>query len=397
MVSVRHDPLDVTLCTALSEGGIAHYTYCLANALHKSGAHVRQLMVSWPEYELRDYPHPYEIVSKLKVARSRLSRITTPVHNLGIMLRTAWRSQVVHLQWSLGHRTDRLHLPLLRKLGKAIIYTAHDVVPHESFIMTEEHARWLAHFPDAVFVHGENLKSLMVGRFGVDASRVHVIPHGNYNFISDAPGSWNRETARESFGFGKEDCVVLFFGLIREYKGVDTLIEACRQIKEHGLGGGRRLRLVIAGRIFADHWNQAGYDSLIRKAGLQDDVHLHLRNVEMSEVQRFFKAADAVAVPYKRGSQSGVLRLAYSFGAATVATRVGSLDEVAGHDITRFVEPESPGQLADALHALLSDRDQALSLGSRARRYADTELGWERIAARTLAVYAETLANRRRL
>ena len=384
-------PLDVTLCSALAEGGIAHYSYCLANALHASGATVKQLLFGWPEYELRDYPHSHRVIPGLRVANSRWTRLTSPILNLEVMLRTAWRSQVVHFQWTLGQRTDWLHMSTLRRLGKAIVYTAHDVLPHEAEIMTKQHARWLYHVPDALFVHGENLKTLMVERFEIEPARVHVIAHGNYNFISDAPGRWTRDSARASFGFDADDCVVLFFGLIREYKGIDTLIEACRILKERGLANGRKLKLLIAGRVFLDHWNQAGYDASIRKAGLQDHVQLHLRNVPMDEVQRFFKAADVLAVPYKRGSQSGVLRLAYSFGMATVATSVGSLAEVSGHGITRFVPPKDPDAFANALDELLCDRDMARAMGTRARHYADVELGWDRIAQTTRAVYDDVL------
>ncbi len=387
--------LDVTLCSALVEGGIAHYSYCLANALQQSGARVKQLMYDWPEYELRDYPRSHEVVAKLKVAHTHWSRLTSPPHNLAIMLRTAWHSQIVHFQWSLGRNTDCLHLSTLRRLGKRIVYTAHDVVPHESYLMTEQHARWLYRFPDALFVHGESLKALIVERFDVEPARVHVIPHGNYNFISDTAGPWTRESARASFGFDADDRVVLFFGLIREYKGIDTLIEACRILKDRGLHDGRKLQLVIAGRVFLDHWKQAGYDAAIRKAGLADHVHLHLYNVPMADVQRFFKAADVLAVPYKRGSQSGVLRLAYSFGMATVATRVGSLAEVSGHDITRFVAPADAVAFATALDELLCDRELAHAMGTRARHYADAELGWDRIAKTTRAVYDAVLSKRR--
>jgi glycosyltransferase involved in cell wall biosynthesis len=272
------------------------------------------------------------------------------------------------------------------------VYTAHDVLPHESEIMSEQHARWLYHYSDALFVHGESLKALMVERFGVDPTRVHVIPHGNFNFIPDTPGPWSRESARASFGLDERDRVVLFFGLIREYKGLDTLIRACRLLKERGLPGGRRLKLIIAGRIFRDHWNDGEYDAAIRDAGLEDLIQLHLRHIEMAEVARFFRAADVLAVPYKRGSQSGVLRLAYSFGLASVATNVGSLTEVSGFDVTRFVAPDDPTAFAEALWELLADPGQAQALGERGRRYADDVLGWDRIARATRIVYESILA-----
>ena len=384
--------MNVTLCSALAQGGIAHYSYGLACALEAAGVATTQLMYEFPEYDLDEFPHPHRLVKKLQLAISRRTKLTSPARNLRVMLQTSWRSDIVHFQWSLGARTDRLHVPLLRRLGKQFVYTAHDVLPHEPEIMSLEHCRWLYHQAGALFVHGESLKQLLTERFDVSPQLVHVIPHGNYNFISDTPGPWSRVSARASLGLDEHDAVVLFFGLIREYKGIDTLIEACRIVRERGLAPGQRLKLVIAGRVFRDHWNEGGYERQIADAGLSDSVQLHLGHISMRDIARFFNAADLVAVPYKRGSQSGVLRLAYSFGKPAVATIVGSLSELP-QDLTRFVPPEDPGAFAEVTRALLLDADAASSLGQRARNYADTELSWDRIAATTRQVYA-TLSKR---
>jgi glycosyltransferase involved in cell wall biosynthesis len=392
---VSTNGLGVTLCSALAEGGIAQYSYSLAGALQAGGANVTQLMFGWPEYELRGYPHMHRVVRRLRVAHSRWTRLTTPMHNLGVMVKAAAKSQVMHFQWSLGERTDRLHMPVLRRLGKGIVYTAHDVLPHESDLMSEAHARWLYSYPDALFVHGDALKAQLVGRFDVDPARVHVVPLGNFNFIADTPGAWDRTSARASLGFRGDELVVLFFGLIREYKGLDTLLRACGQLRQRWQGSGRKLRLVVAGRAFRNHWDEGGYDSIIREAGLGDMISLHLRNIAMDEVARFFRCADVVAVPYKRGSQSGVLRLAYAFGLPSVATSVGSLAEVAGHDVARFVPADDPEGFANALEQLLADHSMAQSMGERARRYADEDLAWERIAATTRTVYEGVLGTRR--
>jgi glycosyltransferase involved in cell wall biosynthesis len=385
--------IDVTLCTLLSQGGIAHYTYCLASALQAAGITVTQLVGSYPEYELQSYPHAHRVLEDLRLGVTPWSRLTSPVRNLQTMLQATRHSQIVHLQWSLGARTDRALLPLLRRLGKSLVYTAHDVLPHESSIMSERHARWLYRYPDALFVHGESLKTLLVGRFDVDPALVHVVPHGNFNFISDTPGPWSRMSARKSFGFEPSDRVVLFFGLIRDYKGLDTLIQACRLVSERGLPRGQRLKVIIAGRVFSNHWDEGRYDAAIRDSGIGDHIQLHLRHVEMAEIARFFRAADVLAVPYKRGSQSGVLRLAYSFALATVATNVGSLSEVSGRDVSRFVAPDDPAAFADELWDLLADTDRAQSLGRRGRKYADEVLGWDRIAQTTRAVYEVLLAD----
>ena len=384
--------MKLTLCSTLAHGGIAHYSYGLACALQTAGVMTTELMYSEPAYDLEGYPHAHRVVKGLQLAVSPRLKLTTPFTNLKVMLQTALRSDIVHFQWSLGQRTDRLHWPILRRIGKRLVYTAHDVLPHEPEVMSLEHCRWLYHSADALFVHGERLKQLMVERFEVSPAAVHVIPHGNYNFIADTPGPWDRESARASFGFDQRDRVVLFFGLIRPYKGLDTLIEACRIVRDIGLAPGERLKLVMAGHSFRGHWVEGGYEALIRDASLGEHVNVHLAHIEMREIARFFQAADVVAVPYKRGSQSGVLRLAHSFGKATVATAVGSLAELPQADLTRFVTPEDAPAFAGALRDLLLDPESAQALGARARHYADTELSWDRIAATTRDVYASILA-----
>lgn len=379
--------LNVTLCSALAQGGIAHYSHGLASGLQSLGIDTTVLMYGFPEFDLEGFPHDHRIVKKLELSISRRTKLTSPFRNLYEMMHAARRSDVVHFQWSLGQRTDRLHWPLLQRLGKPIVYTAHDVLPHEPEIMSLEHCRWLYHRASALFVHGERMKELLVGHFQVDPGTVHVIPHGNYNFIADTPGVWDRAKARASFGWDDDDRVVLFFGLIREYKGIDTLLEACRLVRDQGLAKGQRLRLVIAGRIFRNHWQDGRYEEMIRHANLGSEVRLEFGHIEMKDIARFFQAADVVAIPYKRGSQSGVLRLAYSFRKPTVATSVGSLAEVPQEDLTRFVPPENPVELAAALRDLLLEPDAAHLLGEHARHYADTVLGWDGVARTTRAVY----------
>jgi glycosyltransferase involved in cell wall biosynthesis len=376
------------MCAALSHGGIAHYSYALAEALQKDGCDTDVLMYSEPEYELGAYPHSHRVTPKLQLGTSPGKRLTSPVWNVATMLNAARGRGVAHFQWSLGPRNDRLVWPALAAAGKPIVYTAHDVLPHEPDIMSRQHSAWIYRKADAVIVHGNSLRGVLQEHFGVADSRVHVVPHGNYNFVADTPSRWDRESARASFEFEARDRVVLFFGLIRAYKGLDTLIDAVSLLNARGLADGRRLRLLVAGRAFKDHWQEGRYEERIREARLGDSVSLHLRHIAMAEIPRFFQAADVVAVPYRSGSQSGVLQLAHSFSKPSVATRVGSLGEALPEGLIRSIEPERPDQLADELGSLLGDDEEAARMGARARGYVDTALGWSEIAAKTRAIYA---------
>jgi D-inositol-3-phosphate glycosyltransferase len=377
----------VTLLS-LPAGGIAHYSYALADALQASGVTSTVLMYDEPQYDLVGFPHAHRAITRLRLGTSTATRLTSSVANVGTLLGAARGSDIVHYQWPLGPRHDPVHWRMLRALGKKIIYTAHDVLPHEPNVMSLSHCRWLYNHADALIVHGDNLKQLMVERFAVGPEKVHVVPHGNYNFVADTPSRWDRASSRASFGWDEKDRVVLFFGLIRPYKGLDDLIEACRIVDRRGLPDGRRLGLIIAGRAVANHWEEGGYQEQINKAGLEGRVRLNLEHIPMLDVARFFRASDVVAVPYKRGSQSGVLQLAFSFTRPAIATQVGSLEEAAqGGRTARVVPPENPEALAVALWDLLASPDEASKLAQSGRSYAEIELGWDDIVKKTVKVY----------
>lgn len=377
----------IAMCAAHSHGGIAHYSYALAAALQASGVETEVLMYDEPEYDLTGFPHTHRVSTSLRLATSLRRRVTSPAQNLAAMLEASRGRSLVHFQWSLGPRNDRLIWPALRLAGKRIVYTAHDVVPHEPEIMPHDHCAWVYRNADAIIVHGQRLKALLLENFPVSPDKVHILPHGNYNFVADTPGAWNRNSARESLQLSDADCAVLFFGLIREYKGLDLLIDACKEIDDRGLPDGKRLKLLIAGRSFKNFWHEAGYQKRIDTANLGSTVSLHLGHIPMLDVPRFFNAADVVAIPYRRGSQSGVLQLTYSFAKAAVATRVGSLGEGPTSELTRFVEAGNASALADALYELLADPVAAATLGAKGRHYADAELGWAAIAAGTRRIY----------
>jgi glycosyltransferase involved in cell wall biosynthesis len=377
----------VTL-VSLSSGGIAHYSYALASALQPAGTRSTVLTFDYPRYDLSDYPHSHRVLTSLTTGRTWPQRITNPLRNLAALLMATRGSSIVHYQWPLGPKSDRLHWSALRRQKKKIVYTAHDVLPHEPDKKSLDHCRWMYQSADAIIVHGERLKNVLADRFSVHGARVHVIPHGNYNFVADTPGRWDRASARASFQFGDDDQVVLFFGMIRPYKGLDDLIEAFRIVQEREAAGKRRLRLLVAGTDVSGYWGRGGYEEQIARAKLGDHVRVHLGYSALTDVPRFFLASDVVAVPYKRGSQSGVLQLAYSFAKPAIATRVGSLDEVVDSNKTaRLVAPENPEEFAAALSEILGDPERGHQLGAQGRIYAETELGWGAIADRTRQLY----------
>ena len=166
--------------------------------------------------------------------------------------------------------------------------------------------------------------------------------------------------------------VVLFFGFVRAYKGLDTLIRAMPAL----VATQPNAKLVVAGEF----WEPvAEYEELVTSLGLEPQVVFHDRYIANEEVGDFFAAADVLAMPYRSATQSGVITLAVQAGLPIVATRVGGLPEAVTHDETGLiVEPEAPDELAEALGRILGDEAlyQRFQAGLREAR---SEFGWPKL------------------
>ena len=153
--------------------------------------------------------------------------------------------------------------------------------------------------------------------------RSATIPHPLYSHFGEKK---DRRAAEKALGIPEGGKNILFFGLIREYKGLDILLEAFRELDED-------YRLIIAGEPYGSFDR---YDALIRKAG-SGRIHTFLHYIRDSEVSDFFSAADVVVLPYKSATQSGISSVAYHFEVPMIVTGTGGLKETIGDRGTGLV------------------------------------------------------------
>lgn len=154
----------------------------------------------------------------------------------------------------------------------------------------------------------------------------------------------SREESCSRLGLDVSARYVLFFGLIRDYKGLDLLLEAWGQLRRRGLTKSRRL--IVAGEFYT---SKEPYLRQIASLGLQDEVLLHDRFIPDSEVKYYFSAADFVVQPYKTATQSGVTQIAYQFCTPMVVTRVGGLPEIVPDGRVGYVCPPTAEGVAEAI------------------------------------------------
>jgi glycosyltransferase involved in cell wall biosynthesis len=276
---------------------------------------------------------------------------------------------VVHFQWLPIPALDRW---LVRAFPRPVVLTAHDVLPREARRGGGAGSSSLLRTVDAVVVHSEVGRSRLVAEAGVDPARINVIPHGAFEHLT-GPASVT-PPALEGLD-GRR--VVLFFGLVRPYKGVDLLVEAFPATPDDAV-------LLVVGM---PRTPIAPLERRARELGIDERVRFVPRFVPDDELPSYFRRADVVALPYREIDQSGVLYTALAFGSPLLLSEVGGFPEIAARGAAQLVEPGNVESLRAGLIELLSDDGRRLAMGEAALRLARGEHSWAAVAEATERLY----------
>lgn len=300
-------------------------------------------------------------------------------------------SRIIHLHWvySLvdpvvwsGNSMKRnmkltllmLDLFLARARGVRIVWTIHNLTSHESANVGIEVRvrRRLARLCSHVLVHSFGALKLVERTYGLSLTRnATVVPHGNYDgCYVGMPGGVDRLRAR--FGLRPENIVVLFFGLVRQYKGVERLIEAFRLVDDPNL------RMVIAGKP----QDQEFGDSILASAASDPRISCALGFVPDEDVSDFFALADLVALPFERTLTSGSATLAFTMGKALLVPDNARIFDFVSDQNAFFFETRE--ELIAALSGL--DKERLGTMGKSAR-HAVEKMDWSTIGKQVAAAY----------
>ena len=197
-----------------------------------------------------------------------------------------------------------------------VVCIADNIVPHEKRIGDEQFTRYFVRPIDAFITMSEKvLGDLQIYAKGKPAK---FVPHPLYDNFGE---KISKITAREHLHIQPDAPLILFFGFIRKYKGLDILLETMQLLKNRG-NGAEKIKLLIAGEFYED---RTAYDEQIAQSGIADQLILRTEFIADSEVKYYLCAADVVVQPYRNATQSGVTPLAYHFEIPMIVTNVGGL------------------------------------------------------------------------
>ena len=288
----------------------------------------------------------------------------------------AWRikTDIIHAQWwSFPLAPVYLTILGINKLrGKKIILTVHNIVPHERNVFKILLNKSVFALGDAYIVHTQRNQDEL--RPLVGNRPIHVIPHG---LIVNPTRGVSQADARCQFNIHESDKILLYFGHIRNYKGLDIALKALARIMDP------RVKLLIAGQCW-EKWSK--YDKIIRDNQLQNRVIAKMGFIKTQEIEPLFMASDLVVLPYKHfNAQSGVGALALPLGIPMIVSNTGGLGDLVRDEACLF-EPNNEKELARKIERILQEPDLYQKLKTDLNETAKS-LSFETIAQQTQKVY----------
>jgi len=390
----------------LGDGGIAHYSFNLLNALFQKGEDVQ--LATAKEYEF-DCKRPVlfdvsnimfrtaSVLSKRiswfnretklpSIIRRIIKLVEYPINIVEIMSRAIIRDiDIVHFQ--SVNLVEIIGVVAFRMLKRKVIFTIHNVMPrHQKLYFYHKFLyRVMYYLCHEIIIHSEKGREEIIDLYGVNINKISVIPHGDYKFFLPEKQLSTNE-AKSILGFTPENKTILFFGAIRGNKGLKNILLAMPYIKEQI----PEVRLMIVGEPMESY---GAYKAVIDEQQIKNEVFEKLDYVPNEDVALYFFAGDLIVLPYHEITQSGILQIAYAFGKPVVATDLGGFREAIENGQNGYLVPLNNIQLlAERCVEILADKEKQKRMGEYSRFLSDTRFAWDSIADKTIGVYRKCMA-----
>lgn len=252
-----------------------------------------------------------------------------------------------------------------------------NVIPHEKRFFDNAFNRYFLKKNDGFIAMSEKVQKDLLHY--LPQAKCMLIPHPIYNQFGE---KLSKLEALSNLGISVhlDKKILLFFGIIRDYKGLDLLLKSLKQLDDSYF-------LIVAGEVYGSFDK---YDEIINEFGLENKIALFNQYIDDSEVKNYFSAADVCILPYKSATQSGITNISYHFELPIIATNVGGLAETIVHGKTGVIVDEvSEKALAVAIRSYFQNYDS--SLFSNEIRISNEENNWQNFAFRLLEFHKKLI------
>ncbi len=321
-------------------GGIAAFNERLASEFQRQGYEVRieTFSLQYPSvlFPGKSQYSDSEIPEHLNI--NRLMNAINPFNwlKVGKLLRKEAPDIVIIAYWLpfMAPCLGTIAKEIRKNKQTKVLAVVHNMIPHEKRMGDSVLSRYFAKNIDAFLAMSQRVLD-DIYLFNREAPR-KLSPHPLYDNFGKSMG---KREAKKVLGLDEECNYLLFFGIIRKYKGLDLLLKAFSHLDRKELN----VKLIVAGEFYTD---QAPYIELIEQLGLSDEVLLHTTFIPNERVAQYFCACDLVTQPYLNATQSGVTQIAYHFEKPMLVTNVGGLAEIVPHGKVGYVSAVDEHEIA---------------------------------------------------
>jgi len=380
---------------------VPYYTaHLCANLARESGLQITLVSIPYrhdPDcfrrQGVRNDPGWFDLSSRFRGLPTFMRRVLKVAVYLGnlvalLMQFAGSRPDIIHVQFlplaSYGLPVETWFLRVARALGIKVVYTVHNILPHDSGRGQQGTYRNIYRLANRLICHDSEAASRVTTGFAVRPEQISVIPHGP---LFHPAAEISPKAARRRLGFREDECVVLWQGILRPYKGLSFLLEAWRQVANHRANA----RLAIVG-VGEDDQVRAVVEQVSRLE-LENNVRLELRFVPLDELTDFYSAADILVYPYSEITTSGALMTGIGYGKAIVASALPAFERILQDGENALLVPYGEvDALAERLERLIGCPQfrQRLADGLSAKQSAAA--GWADIAVRTRECYRSAIS-----
>ncbi len=384
--------MNVNMKVCMVAGDAVDYVFSLVQALTRLGLHIE--LLGGDDYENPKYS---PLVTFVNIRGSRDTRAAWCDKALRMLryysrlIGHVWRSEAktVHIQtFRFAFIEGILLVFLMQRLGKWVVYTAHNVQPKgQNTRLNQILFRLIYMNVNHVICHSNDMKHKLMSRYQVPSDKITVAGHGLFDEIPMT--LMGQDEARQRLGLDPDVRVVLLFGRIRPYKGYEIAFQALEYLSD----ATPPVMYLVAGE--AVRWQHQNYlDKLkasVREKKLDDVVRFDDFHIPEADLGLYFQAADVALLPYTEGDfQSGVLFLAYRFGLPVIASNVGSFPDDVVSDVQGYIfEAGNPRSLAASLERFYQCLYPKADLRQSIRAYTEKQYSWEQAAAVTYELYQQ--------
>ena len=325
--------------------------------------------------------NPYQVLLRAELRKQGFRVIGNPSLSMVRLIVGRDGLDVVHLHWPRALYSKKharipyviIVLLLYRLIRNNVVWTVHELKPHVSKyeLVDRIFVAFLIRICRVLIVHSDYSYDHIRSTFNFPRDIVRV-RHPSYRGVYS--NTKNSDEARQRFGFQDDEIVFAYFGYVKPYKGVETLMDTFRLFK------GSNLRLLVAGVPLSEDIQKK-----VETIAHEDKrIHLDLRYIPDEEVQDYFNAADIIVFPFRQSHTSGSIMLALAFGKPMIVPAIASIPEYVDEQCAVFFDPSDNSGLQKAFCTTLKCDLKAMA--ERARLRAD-EYSWQELAKSHAEVY----------